>query len=653
MNIKYVVIASMFTILCTNALAVEFKNTALTLDDIHRMSLEELLHVKIETAGKRVQEMEDVAASVYVITQEDIQESGYMSIAEALTMVPGIHMDRTWYLERIVVRGEAVTDSKLLLMVDGQAMTMKGDNFNIFNGAAPIEMKDIKRMEVILGPKSVLYGSGAFSGVVNIISKNADEGITLSANGSTVGEVGAYLSYGKKIDDMYLSLSSGVQYSEGDDLDFTFINGIPPTNTGITGVADGYNTINSVKASAKLESDSFSIRAQYSDARIVWPDSAFGTDFNNDESYYNIEHRSVQAKHTHRLVDDIDGLLRVYYIDSEGRWHGIYDGLPYRAPDGNEFLEYGGKAYGAEYRVSYIPSDELSIVSGLEFTDNFDTYSVDSDRSYTNGSVFSKIDYRLYDSFIVQAGGRLEKYSFRSTTEFLPELALIYRPVENASLKLAYSRGFLAPSTWELQIADFVGNDDLKPEFVNNYEFIYSHTYEIWSHSLSLYYAEHSDFKEVSDSGFIGTSYAFNSSDDKIFKGIDWHGVIMASKHTTIDLAVSYSDTEERHAITGVKQSVPGSYNFLGYLSVRQVLPDSSVVTVNAKHVSDPNSFEAIDSWNRVDISWLKKDYKDFDIRFKIGNLFDEDIRTYSRGGAVVSIPDNGRFLSVELGTRF
>lgn len=647
-NLIYLLI----TLLTLSATASPVENTDLTLEDIHQMELHELLNIYVKTAGKKEQPRDNVAATMYVITKQDIEENGFMTIAEALTMLPGIHMDRTWYIDRIVVRGEPVTDSKLLLMIDGQSMAMRGDYYNIFNGAGPIEIRDIERMEVILGPNSVLYGSGAFLGVVNIITKRAEDAF-VNLNASTVGEYGAYASYGAELDDMHLSLSTGVQASEGDELHFTFPSGIPPNYTETSGTAEGYNTIDSIRAGATLEGEQFSLRTHYSDARIVWPDSAFDTDFNNAGSYYDVEYFSAQADFTHQLASDAQAMLRLYYINTEGAWRGVYNGLVYPTPGGSPLWLYGGESYGAEYRVTYTPSDALSLVSGIELTDTFDSYSADEHRDFNNASIFAMLDYHLNTALSFQGGARVEHYSFRDKEELLPQAAMIYKPIKNASLKLSYSRGFLVPNTWELQIADLINNDNLKPETVDNYEFIYSHAYKRFSHSLSLYHSRHKDLKIISDTGFAASSIAENSSHTRTFQGVDWQGTFRPFTQTTLTLGASYNDAQDRDEPTGVKQEVAGSYNLLGYLNIRHVLPDSSTLSLNAKYVDQPNTYEQIRSWHRIDLTWLKKDIYGFDLRLRAGNILDEDITTYAKQSGAENIPDHGRFFAIDLGARF
>jgi len=651
-GVHYKYILSILSLSVISVTASEVSSANLSIDELRLMSLDELLNIKVETAGKKLQKKKDVPASIYVITEDEIEEGGFMSLMEALNTVPGIQIDRTWYLENIVVRGDVSSDTKLLLMVDGQSMTMRGDNFNIFNGAAPIEMRDIKRIEVILGPNSVLYGSGAFNGVVNIISKNAADGFMANLNGSTVGDRGGYASYGEQFDDMKFSLSSGLQRPQGSKLDFVFPGGTPPDYTQTQATADGFNTTDSFRMATKLENEVFSIRAQYSDSRIVWPDSRFDTDFNNAGSYYNIEHLSVQTSYRHQLSEKTEALLRLYYIDSEGAWRGVYSGVVYPTPGGNERWLYGGQTYGGEYRTVYTPSASLSLVSGVEFTDTFDSYSADYSRSYTNTSLFTMLNYRFHPNLFLHAGARVEKYSYRNHAELLPQVALTYKPVSDASLKLAYSEGFLAPSTWDMQIADFVGNNNLDPERIKNYEFIYEHRFAYFSQSLSLYYAEHSDQIVTRDTGFQATSVSSNSPYERVYQGADWNAHFLPFDATSVKLGLSYNDARDKDETNGQTITTPGSYDLLGYLSLKQKLPDNSIMTLIGKYVDQPNGYENIDAYTRIDLTWLKKNVAGFTLRAKLSNLFDEKVETYSLRGAE-SIPDNGRALYIDISRQF
>src|SRR4029079_6815242 len=114
------------------------------------------------------------AASVFVLTSEDIKRSGATSIPEALRMVPGVHVARsnahTW---AISIRGfNAQYSNKLLVLIDGRSVytpTFSG----VYWDAQDYVLEDIDRIEVIKGPGGTLWGANAVNGVINIITKEA------------------------------------------------------------------------------------------------------------------------------------------------------------------------------------------------------------------------------------------------------------------------------------------------------------------------------------------------------------------------------------------------------------------------------------------------------------------------------------------------
>ncbi|MEW6982184.1 TonB-dependent receptor plug domain-containing protein [Colwelliaceae bacterium 6471] len=617
--------------------------------DFLELSLNELMKVQIETAGKRKQNIEDIAQTAYVITAQQIDENGYTSIAEALNTLPGFNMERDWYLDRLVVRGVVLTKEKLLLMIDGQAMTMKSDNYNIINGGAPIGIGDIERIEVIVGPNSTLYGSGAFVGVVNVLTKTAQQGLQIKTSASSVNERGVYMSLGEKIADMNLTLTADFQESDGDKLDFSFLAGAPPDYQLREGRADGFNTLKSNRFSAKLEFDSLVIRGQYSDSEIGWPSSNFATDFNDHGNKYEIVHKSLQAKYTQQFNAELQGAMRVYYNDAVGAWKGIYEGELWLAPTGEL---YGGKYYGAEYKLVYTPSELMSVVSGIEYTKNYDVQSVGYIRDFKNYSVFTMVDYLLSSKWSINIGGRAEKYSFRQKAELMPQFGVVYKFIDNASLKFAYGRGFKAPSTWEVQIAETVKNDNLKPEIFDSYELNYEHNFRHWLSNLSIFYAEQSNKITPHYQGNTVVSIT-NSSEHRKYQGIDWHGNVVLSKLSSMKLGLSYVDTEETDDFTLKKNDIAGVAKTMAYLILRMKLADNSVLTLQNKFISAPSNVDDFDPTNRVDVSWLKKNFYGLDVGIKIGNLLNANINTYSREGIVERIPDYGRYFSLSLSKIF
>ena len=126
-------------------------------------------NVKV-TASRVEQELMDVNMSVSVITAEDIAKSDARTVGDLLKDVPGVRInnDGGQGMKRIKVRGEDTF--RTLVMIDGQKIA---EHKSMSGSPMLIDPAMIERIEVIKGPASVLYGSDAIGGAVNIIPKKA------------------------------------------------------------------------------------------------------------------------------------------------------------------------------------------------------------------------------------------------------------------------------------------------------------------------------------------------------------------------------------------------------------------------------------------------------------------------------------------------
>jgi len=170
-----------------------------------KKSTEEILFEPIETiitASKREQRIQDSPSTISIITEEDIQESGAMSIPDVLKFVPGIDvMQITSSHWEVNARGlNQIRSNKMLVMIDGRSVYFDYYGGVIWQGL-PIMMEDISRIEVIRGPISALYGANAFSGIINIITKSPRESAGTNFNfdgGNLNGLHSSFIHGGRK-----------------------------------------------------------------------------------------------------------------------------------------------------------------------------------------------------------------------------------------------------------------------------------------------------------------------------------------------------------------------------------------------------------------------------------------------------------------------
>lgn len=148
------------------------------LERLARSSLEELMQVQVTTVVGSPQSRMETPAAVYVISAEDIRRSGHTSVAEALRMVPGMHVGRinssSWLIGSRGLTGSALTATRYLVLVDGRLVYDPLISSTYWQ-TVDMVLEDIDRIEVIRGPGATLWGTNAMNGVINIVTRTSQD----------------------------------------------------------------------------------------------------------------------------------------------------------------------------------------------------------------------------------------------------------------------------------------------------------------------------------------------------------------------------------------------------------------------------------------------------------------------------------------------
>jgi len=186
--------------------------------NIADLSFDELANIQIISVSKKPERLADAAASVFVITAEDIRRSGATSLPNALRLAPNLHVAQasaTGYA--ISARGSNGSNSsapnKLLVLIDGRSVYSPLFS-GVFWDVQDVMLEDVERIEVISGPGGTLWGVNAVNGVINVITRSAKEtvgALATAGTGSNGSEAafryggvldngGNYRVYGKSFD---------------------------------------------------------------------------------------------------------------------------------------------------------------------------------------------------------------------------------------------------------------------------------------------------------------------------------------------------------------------------------------------------------------------------------------------------------------------
>ncbi|SCY59055.1 TonB-dependent receptor [Desulfoluna spongiiphila] len=168
------------------------------------------------TATRTERELSEIPSSLSVVTEKEIIRHGYTSVADILQDVPGVEIyDQSLSgAKRINIRGES--GARVLIMIDGQKIT---EQKSMDGAPLLIDPNQVERIEVMKGPASVLYGSEAIGGAVNIITKKGgtrpiQASANVTYNSSTEGFEESLALYGSK--DSFSYRINGTRSDQGD-----------------------------------------------------------------------------------------------------------------------------------------------------------------------------------------------------------------------------------------------------------------------------------------------------------------------------------------------------------------------------------------------------------------------------------------------------
>jgi iron complex outermembrane receptor protein len=315
-------------------------------------------------ASKYKQSVREAPAAVTIISARDIEQYGWRDLADVLRSVRGFYVTNDRNYKYAGVRGFGPVgdyNNKILLLLNGHRVN-EGFSFTAgIENTVPIDLDNIKKIEIIRGPGSALYGASAVFAVINVITKTGKEldGFKVSYEAGSFERNKGILSFGKRLDngmDFYLSVSAEemggqvLHYEEFDN---------PATNNGYTEKNRDEETTYHFYGSLSL--GGFTLQgAGYTREKHI-PTAPWETIFNDPDGQSIDEQWFVDAKYEHKFNDTDLIVLRAYhdYYHYEGDyWYKTSDwGEPYG--DRTNYPDYNNSSYyGTELQFNWQPFED-------------------------------------------------------------------------------------------------------------------------------------------------------------------------------------------------------------------------------------------------------------------------------------------------------
>ena len=457
--------------------------------NLNKLSIEDLMNVDVPTvygASKFQQKITQAPAYVTIITSDEIQKYGYRTLGDVLRSVPGFFVDYDRNYDYVGVRGfsrPSDYSSGLLLLIDGHRTNDNVYESPSFGTEFILDVSLIKRLEIIRGPASALYGANSFFGVINIITKRGRDvkGAEITAEAASLGGYRAQANYG--FDPLHgpEMLFSGTIYdSHGNERLFYPEFNAPATNSGIAVDADR-DKFYDLFANVGYRNFTVQGATQWREKGI--PTASFGSVFNDSRSQTVDWSSYLDLKYERTLLGGWHILGHVSY-DNVGR-----DGTYVRDYSGTgipPFVVNADHARGKWWTVEAAVSSELwekhRVTVGTETRFNTQQNQSNNDvspyhlyfnvqNSSTIPAFYVQDEYSIKKNLIFSAGLRYDHYAtFGGSAN--PRVALIYSPRDGTSIKFLYGQAFRAPSQYELFLADFA---HLGPESIKTSEVVIEH----------------------------------------------------------------------------------------------------------------------------------------------------------------------------------
>jgi outer membrane receptor protein involved in Fe transport len=466
-----------------------------------QLTFEDLLDVEVIVASKSAETVAEAPSSVTVFTRQEIQNMGVTTLGELLDFVPGFQTFRLALngdSQGFQVRGNPmlpVFTRDVLVLLDGRRLNGSHSGGAVLYNTY-LSLDNVKQVEVIRGPGSALYGSNAFLGVINIITLDDHNALTLRAGNHASKE--ALLHVSEHQNDWHLAGFARVYGDNGEH--FSPLS----DRTGRHGAAN--DARQAADANLKLTKGDLNLHLRHTHRRIEdFLDSEYigANGINQSEN----EQSSIAFNYTYDVNNDLrfefsGGYTRsrLYFLSDAGvQENGLTDlfGL---------YLE--NEALNIDIAADWLINSNNHWQAGFTYentgnTDNalINNHTFDSKLHYLRGAdsftnnqdrdifgLYIQHRHRLHTHLNMILGLRYDHYSdFGNTLN--PRGALIYTTPWQDQIKLMYGRAFRAPNLADLtlNVANSKGNPNLQPEQISTIELAYVHTADYGQGIMTLF----------------------------------------------------------------------------------------------------------------------------------------------------------------------
>lgn len=633
-------------------------------DDLFSLSLEELQQVEISVASMTDENLQTVPSTVTVFTRGDIQRHGISDVYHLLNFVPGLQVTRGERLTSIPkpqARGIFLDNGYLLFLINGKRMNeVSFGKASVFHPNIPIDW--IEQVEIIRGPGSAIYGSNAFMGVVNIITrKDSSQEIKLHAGNYGSNSIGGYLSNNEVGGSVIAYQSNGATYSTeqgrySDPQQSKVANLFWETESFYADLDwMQYNYPENINLGGLSADNEFQSENMYS--RIGYKTDIYQTFFQVEGQYIQHEVKSagkvLSAGQIPNLSNDFlvgpwwktdTTQIKLNASHNLTPFQIISTGIGWK----NERLTQAG------IYTTHLASDQSDAVPN-------DSFYLGSVKGFKSLTVFESLeDDLISEEFYIEwrtvwssqlhsfIGMRYDNYQDLGD-KTVPRISLIYQPADQQRVRLQYAESFRSPVFNELYSNDSVtvGNSNLKPESVSTLELEWLYDGDNSRHQIVVFENKTEDFIVNIPLASDPTKDTFVNQLSDTFRGIEYEGLLNITRSFELRSTFSHMFQASKTAAFENVGSLTANYISDSYLLGSTLLYRSNVYATETDYRNGEYALVGLHGHYKWQKDWI--------VGFKVQNAFDEDVTNYERrfSNNDFHMPDSPQSILMELNVAF
>lgn len=442
--------------------------------NIYSLSLQDLMNTKVSVASRYEESVHSAPGVISVITREQIQAYQARNLGDVLNRIvgaqflsPDVFMDQT-----LSMRAQSITpyNNHILILQNGRPIRdpiTGGFKATLYVG---FPLNSIDKIEIIRGPGSVLYGSTAFSGVINIITRdNSKNTITGGIQTGNYQQQKRYLDIDHQTDNWSLNLGFQHEQNDGPEYRFTDYEG--------TLYEDNF------------EKDVWGLTSEvtYQDltANMYWsyyrPYSLNGNEAWQPGFVNDHETQFVDLTYSTALSDSSQ--INVSYTFNKHIWHSKGSSF------GNSDSSGVSNQLEAFYQAHLANSLEYILGGGYEYVEWSAGRLVPGHQQ--SAFLYTQAKYQVNDDLSAIVGAQWNRIH-EVKSNLSPRLGLIYQLNKKLTAKFLYSEAFRRGYPFETSFAVVVfrGNPELEPEEIKTYEVQLIHHTPLSESSLTYYHSK-------------------------------------------------------------------------------------------------------------------------------------------------------------------